>query len=106
MVPMMMLIKKFPGTFFKNKNRVMIRLIIEAMTIGEDRLPRPTKLCGFPTTIPPFCRPIKAINNPIPTVIASFKEVGIDLEIITDNLLKATIANRTPERTTAPKASI
>lgn len=106
MVPEMILIKKFPGTFFKKRNNVMMRLMIEASTTGDDRWPSATKLVEFPIISPLFCKPIKAINIPIPTEMDSFNEFGIAFVRMTDNFVKATIIKRIPDMITTAKASL
>ncbi len=99
-----MLIKKFPGTFFINNINVIIKLIKVTYTSGLLKCPNATKVVVLPITIPLFCNPINVIKTPIPTVIASFKEVGIDSMRVLENLVKAIMENTTPDTNTAANA--
>ena len=99
-----MLIKKFPGTLFINNINVIIKLIKVTYIIGLLKYPNATKVVLLPITIPLFCNPINVIKIPIPTVIASFKEIGIDSVRVLENFVKAIIENTIPDTNTAANA--
>ena len=51
---------------------------INKSTSGLDTLPKVTNVLGSFTTIPPFFNPMRAMKEPIPTTIASFKSIGTE----------------------------
>ena len=103
-VPTIILIKKAPGIFFTNKNKVIAKITRKNTTLGLSKDCIFTKVAGSAIIRPLFCNPRKVIKNPIPTEIDSFKDFGIALSKIFDNLVAATIKNSTPAVKTLAKA--
>ena len=58
-----------------------------------------------PITIFAFCRPINAINRPIPTLTAAFKFFGIALKIASRTLVSERMINIIPSTNTAVSAT-
>ncbi len=73
---------KAPLTFLYDKYAVRIKpkkaSIVPMLLIS----PRETHVLSLKTTIPAFWSPIKAIKKPIPTLVACFNVLGIELKII------------------------
>ena len=70
-------IKIAPGTFIAIKMTVKVKPKSVIQTAGELNLPKVTKLESLLTMSLPFCKPMKAMNKPIPAEIAYFKSCGI-----------------------------
>jgi len=49
----------------------------QSRTPGVPKSPWVTKVAGLETTMPPFFRPMKAMNRPMPQVMASFSWCGM-----------------------------
>ena len=77
-VPDKIPIKNEPGTFFINKTSISIIVMKNTITSLDEISPNLTSVEASPTIKPDFCNPKKVIKIPIPTVIASFNEVGIE----------------------------
>ena len=74
------------------------------ITSLDEISPNLTSVEASPTIKPAFCNPKKVIKIPIPTVIASFNEVGIELVNISAKGVTATTINKIPATITAAKA--
>src|SRR5690606_23799661 len=71
--------KRAPLILRENKIAVIINPKIAIREGPENNCPIVTKVEGSATTILAFCKPINAINKPIPALIAVFKDIGIEL---------------------------
>lgn len=103
-VPTTIDIKNAPGIFFINRNNVISNIAIKNKTLGFDKGAILTIVDGSWTIRPPFCNPKNVINKPIPIVIDSFSECGIEVSNILDSFVDATIKNNTPAMKTLAKA--
>ena len=57
------------------------------------------------TDSPAFCRPMKAMNRPIPTETARFKGRGMELKIASRTLVRERIMKMIPSINTAKSAT-
>ena len=64
-----------------------------------------TKVESLLVTILASCRPIKAMNNPIPTDTAAFKEAGIALKMASRTFVAERMMKITPSTNTANNAT-
>ncbi len=66
--------------------------------------PRPTSTASLLTTSPRFCRPMKVMKSPIPTLAASRRFRGMDSMIRSRTPTQVRTRKSTPERKTTPSA--
>lgn len=73
-------------------------------TCGVLRSPSLTSVVGSEAMRPAACSPMNAKKNPIPTEMASF--IDLEMELITHSRTGVTLTRkkRTPDRNTAPSA--
>ena len=98
---------KAPFTFLAN-NIDVITIPIKANNPGPDTIFPRANIVPPPsgwTTIPAPSRPIRAINNPIPTDIAFFIFVGIESTIASRTLNTVNPININPSKRTAVNAN-
>ncbi len=93
-----------PGTCIAIKMTVRIKPNRVIQTAGELNLPKVTRVESLFTINLPFCRPIKAINKPIPAEIAYFKSCGIASTTFSRNLKTVIKINKIEATKTAAKA--
>lgn len=72
--------------------------------LNDNILPKVTRVATLPTTIPAFCKPMKAMNAPIPHPIEQRKHSGMAAMIACRKRVTVSIKNATPETKTAPNA--
>ena len=77
---------------------------IAVIATGEERSPKATKVAGSATTISELEKPIKAINNPIPALIAAFRDIGILLISKVLKLVALRMINKIPSKNTNANA--
>ena len=94
-------IKIPPGTRRTNKIAVTTKPTMVTHVEPTFKGPKPTSVASLATIKPPWLKPRKAINNPIPPEMANFKSAGI-ASIISSRNLKIVIKININEATKTP----
>ena len=94
-----------PGTFFAYRKPVMASPIMANSAGPEVISPSKTKVASSFTTTPAFCRPIKAINSPMPAPTAYLRFNGIALTIASRIFVIVRSINIRPSMNTAVSAN-
>ena len=104
-VVMMIPMRMPPRTFSITRPAVIIKPIIATRAVPWVIFPRVTSVESEFTMIPAFCRPMKAMNRPIPAPMAFFKVPGMALMSQVRTLVTVRMMNRSPSRSTAVRAN-
>ena len=94
-----------PLIFFTTSQLVIISPIIARRVFLFVRSPIATKVDSLFTIIPAFCRPMNAMNNPIPALMAVFIVCGIASTIASLILVTVRSMNISPSMNTAVRAN-
>ena len=100
----MMLMRMLPLMPRADRPAIIIRPIIDRISSGLFKAPRPTMVSGLSITMPADIRPIRPKNRPIPAVIAICISPGMDRIRYERSLLAEKMKNSTDETKTAASA--
>ena len=94
-----------PFTFLITSTSVMMVPIRASATGTVFTSPRLTQVEGLLMTTPAFCKPMNAINIPIPTLTAFFMFAGMALKIASRTLTADKIIKMIPSTNTSANAT-
>ena len=98
-------IRMLPLTFRMTRAPVMTIPMMPSRAAPWVMSPRETRVESLFAMIPAFCRPMKAMNRPIPAPMACLSESGIAFRIQERTFVSVRMMNRRPSRNTAVRAN-